>query len=331
VAIACGSYHTLALDSTGRVHAWGRNIEGPLGDGGTTQSNIPKLSFTTDTEVVQNLFINFTGQHRCFVDALAPSKIRDHEGLVVVTDRNAYSDGLLRGRRRAMAINQALPLVSLSKVPKDPRAFGVISMKQDHPSGAGASESDIIKLNEEGDIRAQINSIGEGCVWVCEEGGILSAGDYVTTSSIPGYTMQQLDKDGVSDCILKNYTVAKLTMDCDFSQPYVEVQEVKKDEYGNVVLDSDGSPVYETVTTNTRTVRDPATGESTTETLDVPVPVTEPAYEMRWLSLEMDTDGVTVTSTSLISKEEYEKRKAEGDVSAKLVRAAFLGCTYHCG
>eukprot|EP00798_Chlamydomonas_sp_ICE-L_P030587 gene30587-biopygen16434 len=80
------------------------------------------------TETVSTLFVNFTGQHCCFVDALAPARLRDHEGLVVVTDKNAYASGLLRGRQRAMTINQALPLVSLFKVPKDPRAFGVISL-----------------------------------------------------------------------------------------------------------------------------------------------------------------------------------------------------------
>eukprot|EP00798_Chlamydomonas_sp_ICE-L_P013002 gene13002-biopygen3934 len=116
---------------------------------------------------------NAKGQHRCFVDALAPARLRDHEGLVVVTDKNAYASGLLRGRQRAMTINQALPLVSLSKVPKDPRAFGVISLTQDHPAGPSAaiSGTELLKIAEQGDVRVQINSIGEGCIWVCDETG----------------------------------------------------------------------------------------------------------------------------------------------------------------
>jgi len=33
VAIAGGSLHTIALDSTGRVYAWGNNSYGQLGNG----------------------------------------------------------------------------------------------------------------------------------------------------------------------------------------------------------------------------------------------------------------------------------------------------------
>jgi hypothetical protein len=327
VAIACGDSHTLALDSTGRVHAWGYNVYSQLGSG-TANSRVPILSFGANTETVQNLFVNFTGQHRCFVDALTPSKLRDHEGLVVVTDKNAYASGLVRGRKRAMAINQALPLVSLSRTSKDPRAFGVISLTQDHPAGpdASLSESQLQKIREEGDVRVQINSIGEGCIWVCEEGGILKAGDYVTTSSIPGYAMQQLSADdNTIDNTLRNYTVAKLTMDCDFTQPMVDVQDIQNDEYGNVILDSSGAPVYATVLKkDTKEVVDPETGMTKTEELDdVLVPETEPAYDMRWLSLEADG------TVKMITKEQYEERKTAGDTN--VTRAAFVGCTYHCG
>eukprot|EP00798_Chlamydomonas_sp_ICE-L_P027840 gene27840-biopygen5243 len=85
-----------------------------------------------------------------------------------------------------MTINQALPIVSLSKVPKDPRAFGVISLTQDHPAGPSAaiSAAELLKLAEQGDVRVQINSLGEGCIWVCDDtgsnihaGGIIQFGE----------------------------------------------------------------------------------------------------------------------------------------------------------
>jgi hypothetical protein len=60
--------------------------------------------------------------------------------------------------------------------------------------------------------------------------------------------------------------------------------------------------------------------EDGTETAAV---VMEPAYDMRYLAAEGDL-------IELILKEEYEKRKAEG-VTEGLWRAAFMGCTYHCG
>ncbi len=43
VAISAGWNHTLALDSAGKVWAWGRNMEGQLGDNTWTQKLIPKM------------------------------------------------------------------------------------------------------------------------------------------------------------------------------------------------------------------------------------------------------------------------------------------------
>ena len=57
-----------------------------------------------------------------------------------------------------------------------------------------------------------VNSIGEGGIWICSEGGNLENGDYITTSSVKGYGMKQPDD------ILHNYTVAKITSDCDFTK-----------------------------------------------------------------------------------------------------------------
>eukprot|EP00798_Chlamydomonas_sp_ICE-L_P006398 gene6398-biopygen1554 len=200
--IACGRNHTvisttpdpLTFNYTGNnaLIAFGDNEYGQIAAGTSHAASID------GSETGPNLFVNFTGQHRCFVDALAPACLRDHEGLVVVTDKNAYASGLLRGRQRAMTINQALPLVSLSKVPKDPRAFGVISLTHDHPAGPSAaiSGTELLKIAEQGD-------------------------------------------------------------------PLVDVEEVQKDEYGNVVFDADGSLVYTIVTTTQGpSVVDPDTGET---------------------------------------------------------------------
>ena len=41
IAIAAGSSHSLALDSTGRVYAWGQNYSGVLGNNSTTNSLVP--------------------------------------------------------------------------------------------------------------------------------------------------------------------------------------------------------------------------------------------------------------------------------------------------
>ncbi len=42
VAVAAGQYHSLALLSNGRVSAWGYDLDGELGDGGSQDSDLPK-------------------------------------------------------------------------------------------------------------------------------------------------------------------------------------------------------------------------------------------------------------------------------------------------
>ena len=70
---------------------------------------------------------------------------------------------------------------------------------------------------EEGDERIWVNSLGEGAVMVSNINGNLENGDYITTSAIEGLGMKQ------DDDLLHNYTVAKITQDCDFSSNTTDV------------------------------------------------------------------------------------------------------------
>jgi alpha-tubulin suppressor-like RCC1 family protein len=94
-----------------------------------------------------------------------------------------------------------------------------------------------------GDQRAEINTVGEGAMWICDATSTrsnipLESGDYITTSQVPGYGMRQADPH------MCNYTVAKVTMDCDFAAPLVPVTRVRKDALGNNVTDPlTGMPV----------------------------------------------------------------------------------------
>jgi hypothetical protein len=73
----------------------------------------------------------------------------------------------------------------------------------------------------------KINSLGEGAVWISNYSGNLENGDYITSSPIPGIGMKQ------SDDVLHNYTVAKITMDCNFDDDTkYKLEEV---EYDGVV------------------------------------------------------------------------------------------------
>eukprot|EP00798_Chlamydomonas_sp_ICE-L_P013989 gene13989-biopygen23081 len=202
--VACGEGFTLCVRTDGTAISTGLNDNGQLGIGSDANgqlgrgassanvvinsnivpmlmpdgSNVPARSISAGGYHSAVLLNN--GQHRCFVDALASARLRDHEGLVVVTDKNAYASGLLRGRR-AMTINQALPLVSLSKVPKDPRAFGVISLTQDHPAGPSAaiSGTELLKIAEQASSAA-----------------VKSAYDSAVSASNQTYGIGSLDSNG---------------------------------------------------------------------------------------------------------------------------------------
>jgi hypothetical protein len=62
--------------------------------------------------------------------------------------------------------------------------------------------------------------------------GTLEARDYITTCDLSGYGAKQ------SDDFLHNYTLAKITMDCDFNPKYVPKSTILKDDNGENILDS---------------------------------------------------------------------------------------------
>jgi hypothetical protein len=231
-----------------------------------------------------NAQMNFTGQHRTFIKDVPFSQVGELEGLIVSSDQNKYikmSGGIEVGSN-AITTNESLPVVSLSNVVTDKKCFGVISASEDPENRTeqyGAFGTNFEK--EKGDTRVYINSVGEGAIWVTDINGSLESGDYVTTSNVAGYGQKQ---DGAG---LMNYTVAKITMDCDFEPVTQYIQIIKKDEHGENVLDEHGQIQWE----------------------DDPSGATEKAYKIRYL----DADG-NIT-----------------DEANHVYKAAFVGCTYHCG
>ena len=157
--------------------------------------------------------LDFTGQHRTFISNIPLSEYEKYEGLIVSADMNEYYND-------SIEINEALPIVSLCKKSMDKACFGVISTKED-PNNY---EYNAYITREDGDIRAKINSIGEGAIWVINANGNLESGDYITTSNCAvGYGQKQ------DDDILHNYTVAKITMDCDFNNSSKKKKQIKKE------------------------------------------------------------------------------------------------------
>jgi hypothetical protein len=167
--------------------------------------------------------IDFTGQHRNFVDGIPYGEYQTLEGLIVSANKNKYYDidENITAGINAIQISQSLPLVALSNVANDKACFGVVAGTEDPETrkyDQGMFSTVIPK--QKGDTRVYINSVGEGAIWVVNTNGSLESGDYITTSNVAGYGQKQ------NDDVLHNYTVAKITMDCDFNPATQPVQQI---------------------------------------------------------------------------------------------------------
>jgi hypothetical protein len=177
-----------------------------------------------------NLPLNFTGQHRTFIKDIPFTRASELEGLIVSADNNKFikMSGGIEAGSNAITTNESLPVVSISTKSKDKKCFGVISASED-PETREEQYGNLVSVTKKelGDTRVYINSVGEGAIWVTNINGSLESGDYITTSNVEGYGMKQ-DSE-----FLANYTVAKITMDCDFEPVTQPIQTIKK-ELGNV-------------------------------------------------------------------------------------------------
>jgi hypothetical protein len=302
--------------------------------------------------------MNFTGQHRSFVKDIPFTQIENKEGLIVSADQNEYikMSGGAEAGSNAITINESLPIVSLSRIANDKKCFGVISTSED-PDSREERHGNWVSVSEkeDGDTRIFINSVGEGAIWVTNINGPLESGDYITTSSVVGYGMKQ-DSE-----FLANYTVAKITMDCDFNPETKPVRQIIKrrenvnywittkyvdiadeEEYLTLPEDGrrtiekpeDGSTVYQRIERyESKKEEEGGILEVREELVNVldehgqlqwedhPTE-TEKAYKVRYVS----NDGQILDEETATAAKSWRRR--EGDA---VHIAAFVGCTYHCG
>jgi hypothetical protein len=172
--------------------------------------------------------MNFTGQHRCLPTSGSAQDFSQHVGKIVVAS-GSYKNFASDENKEKPNVNQSLPCVALSSLENQKSAFGVVSNVEDPNRAREVASGRFVSLAgkvEEGDDRIFINSVGEGAVWVTNINGNLENGDYITTCEIPGYGMLQ------DDDLLHNYTVAKITQDCDF--------DLNSDKYDCVEIEHDG-------------------------------------------------------------------------------------------
>lgn len=304
------------------------DIAGPTTVNST--SNVLNLSYNEASKgyitpaVTTSSLLNFTGQHRCFIKNYSCADADQLIGLIVCANNNELikmSGGVSKGNS-AITINEALPLVSLCIKEKDKTCFGVVSNAEDQDTRQDHYGAFVAVIDKElGDTRFFINSIGEGAIWVTNKNGSLESGDYITSSSIPGYGQKQ-DTER-----LANYTVAKITMDCNFSPVTRPAKMIKKktvvsykssianatisDQSFNDLPESE-QMMYTPITTSVNDL------DEYDQIQWIDASEYESAYQIRYV----------LHTGQIITVDEYNFNINNGIAS---YIAAFVGCTYHCG
>jgi hypothetical protein len=147
---------------------------------------------------------NFTGQHRCVVaDGEDPALLVPGAVLVAV-GRYVSLEG-----SKEIAVDEAIPVVRVSRRRRDARAFGVVSSLESDGGVRSVSVGNIRFEGARGDSlpRVVVNSCGEGAILVSREAGFVRNGDLLCTSSSPGVAMRQRRQ------VVTAFTVAKATCD----------------------------------------------------------------------------------------------------------------------
>jgi len=250
-----GGRWTLSANEGDDAHIGGSDINMNLVWGALTSSIAPDVDnvMTFENDIPGNTDIgvvqSFTGQHRCVIPSIPLAQIEAYKGYIVSADQNNYinlNGPALETGANAININECIPIVSLSTTKKDKKCFGVIANVEDPGKRKERSGRVVSLFNKEiGDTRVFVNSLGEGAIWVINTNGTLVSGDYITTSDVTGYGEKQ-DTE-----FLANYTVAKITMDCDFNPVTQSVKQIVKDANGNNILDDNGHVQWEDHPTKT--------------------------------------------------------------------------------
>ena len=181
----------------------------------------PNASGTWQYRRMMIKYGSFTEFHRVFVDDDLYIDYDDfmskYVGRVVVSTgktKHAKKEPgdipweILEGKD-AITIDDAQPVVKLSRTKKSKAVYGVITYRQVSDYGG----------------RICVNALGEGGIWIVNTNGNLENGDYLQTSDEIGYAERQ------DDDIMRNYTIAKIIMDCDF--------DLNSNKYKCEIIDSE--------------------------------------------------------------------------------------------
>ncbi|QYG08046.1 hypothetical protein [Janthinobacterium sp. PAMC25594] len=202
-AASTSSYGVLALSTNGiAIQANSTNREGIQAFGGTV--GVVGIGATYDFYAGGGgvNYGPFTGGH----DGLALLDFKPVQGDILVDEEIACYAGI----SNTIAIN------ALSSAPMQKNVIGVfVAQRPLDPQNPPVALKGIVGLAFMAEIYKSItlNAVGEGQINVCGEGGDIKAGDYITTSSMPGKGMRQADD------VLHSYTVAKAREPISFNTP----------------------------------------------------------------------------------------------------------------
>jgi hypothetical protein len=160
-----------------------------------------------------NVIFPFTGSHEIHQflnDSFSSSMIGRcvcSYGLIPDSDTDTSQE------KFRISIHQAPIIVGFTTRANDPRVYGVI--------------------NDSGGV----NALGEGSLWVVNEGGNIQNGDWLTSSSIPGYAMKQ------SVPYKTSYTIGKALESVDFES---SLSGSLYRQFTSKIVDSSGNDLLET-------------------------------------------------------------------------------------
>ena len=180
--------------------------------------------------------LNFTGCHRCVAEKglKTAQDVLDATGLVVIATGRYCSllEETVKPRQiDNITVDEALPTIELCTKRRDKHVFGVVSAPDNlieaevsrgedgKPARKlGGKKRGVFKQGAFATCapydtdRVEINSLGEGAVWVCARGGNFENGDFITTSDLAGYGERQ------EEPYVCGWTLGKITCDVDWSR-----------------------------------------------------------------------------------------------------------------
>ena len=140
----------------------------------------------------------FTGGHEVRLSDNFPQDVKP--GMIVSVTGQARVRKDAKGK---VSLSSTLPTIKLSSVAMDKAVFGALVADAPLPEDHWHTPS-------QGERFGIVNALGEGRVWVSNLNGNIEAGDYITTSNIPGYGQRQ------DDDLLRSYTLGKAIEDVDW-------------------------------------------------------------------------------------------------------------------